>query len=111
MFRLIVPLNDDVPSASEMNSETTQKTRVENKKTTLVNDSFDEKTRVGNQKTRVEILNLIKNNPNIKTVELAEKFSITQKGVEWQLKQLRDSGVIRHVGATKNGHWEVLKGE
>ena len=56
-------------------------------------------------------MNLIKENPNIKTVELAEKLFITKKGVEWQLKQLRDDGLIRHVGATKNGHWEIIKGE
>ena len=56
-------------------------------------------------------MNLIKENPTIKTVELAEKLSITKKGVEWQLKQLRDDGLLRHVGATKNGHWEIIKEE
>ena len=33
------------------------------------------------------------------------------QGVEWQLKQLRDDGLLRHVGATKNGHWETIKEE
>ena len=33
------------------------------------------------------------------------------QGVEWQLKQLRDDGLLRHVGATKNGHWEIIKEE
>jgi len=132
VFRLIVPLNDDVPSASEMDGKTKQETRVENDNytlvntenyprtdetgkengiSTLVNDNINEKTRVENKKTRVEILNLIKENPTIKTVELAEKLSITKKGVEWQLKQLRDDGLLRHVGATKNGHWEIIKEE
>ncbi len=29
--------------------------------------------------------------------------------VVWQLKQLRDDGLLRHVGSTKNGHWEIIK--
>ena len=33
------------------------------------------------------------------------------QGVEWQLKQLRDDGLLRHVGSTKNGHWEIIKEE
>ena len=60
---------------------------------------------------RKDVFNLEKENPAIKAVELAEKLSITKKGVEWQLKQLRDDGLLRHVGATKNGHWEIIKEE
>jgi len=42
-----------------------------------------EKTRV---KTREKIINFIKNNPKITTVELAEILEITLKGVEWNIK-------------------------
>ena len=45
----------------------------------------------------------------VTTDELAKKLDITSKGVEWNLKLLRDSGLIRRVGPDKGGCWEVLK--
>ena len=65
-----------------------------------------EKTR---EKTREKIFNAIRESPNITTSELAEKLTITIKGVEWQLKNLREQGFIRRVGPDKGGHWEILK--
>ena len=65
-----------------------------------------EKTR---EKTREKIFNSIRERPNITTSELAEKLTITIKGVEWQLKNLREQGFIRRVGPDKGGHWEILK--
>jgi predicted HTH transcriptional regulator len=60
------------------------------------------------QETREKIFNAIRKNPNITTSELAEKLTITIKGVEWQLKSLREQGFIRRVGPDKGGHWEIL---
>jgi len=108
VFRLIVPLNDGVPSASEMEfpmDDDSSKTRVENEKARVEN----EKTRVKNEKTRVKILNLMAENPFITADEIAKVLSITKKGVEWQLKKLRDENAIRHAGSTKGGHWEIIK--
>ena len=119
VFRLIVPLNDEVPSASEMDfpqkeetaQKTVEKTTQENEKTRVENEKTrveNEKTRVENEKTRVKILNLMRENPYITSDEIAKALSITKKGVEWQLKKLRDENTIRHVGSTKGGHWEIV---
>ena len=32
---------------------------------------------------------------------------ISNKGVEWNLKTLKDEGVIKRIGPDKGGHWEV----
>ncbi len=42
------------------------------------------------EKTREKILRLIKENPEVTTAEIAEKFSITSKGTN------------------KGGHWEII---
>ena len=47
--------------------------------------------------------------PEITRRRLAERVGITQDGVKYHLDRLRAAGVIRHVGATKAGRWEVLK--
>ena len=106
VFRLIVPLNDEVPSASEMYGEKAHdETRVEDKKTREENDE----TRVEDKKTRVQIIDLLVKKPSITAVELANVLSISEKGIEWQLKKLRDENLIKHVGPKKGGHWEIIK--
>lgn len=61
------------------------------------------------QKTREKIVQIIINNPNVTTSELAEQFELTVKGIEWQLKQLKEHNIIRRVGADKGGYWEIIK--
>ena len=61
------------------------------------------------EETREEILNQIRINPKITQRELSSIVGITQKGIEWQIKQLRESGVLKRVGPTKGGHWEIKK--
>lgn len=69
-----------------------------------------EKTRKKTRKkTREKIIQAIKENPNITVKELAKLIGITPKGVEWQLKQLREKGCIRRVGADKGGYWEIVE--
>ena len=60
------------------------------------------------EKTREKMLALIKNNPTITADELAEKVGISIKGVEWQLKKLREEGTLKRIGPDKGGSWEVL---
>ena len=59
--------------------------------------------------TQEMILRLIKTNPAITRKGLAEKIGLTPDGVKYHLNKLREHGVIRHVGATKKGYWEVMK--
>ena len=60
------------------------------------------------QKTTQKMLDLMKNYPEITQSELAEKCNISVDGIKWQIKQLKEKGIIRRVGADKGGHWEVL---
>lgn len=41
-------------------------------------------------KTRVEILGALKREPHLANAELAEAVGISKKGVEWQIKRLKD---------------------
>ena len=59
--------------------------------------------------TQERILVLLKAEPGITRRLLAERIGITPDGVKYHLDKLRAAGIIRHVGATKAGRWEVLK--
>ena len=84
------------------------KTREEANTSTLINGKTGVETGVKDEKTREKILNLIKINPSITARELASCLPISLKGVEWQIKQLREQKIIRHIGSTKGGHWEII---
>ena len=59
--------------------------------------------------TRERILTLLEAEPRITRRLLAERIGITPSGVKYHLAKLRKAGIIRHVGPTKAGRWEVLK--
>ena len=52
---------------------------------------------------------LIKENPKITSKELAEKTGVSIKGIEWQLKKLKDENLIERRGSDKGGHWEIVR--
>jgi ATP-dependent DNA helicase RecG len=58
--------------------------------------------------TRGKIIAFISENPSITATELAQKISLSKKGVEWNIKKLKSSGILKRIGSTKSGHWEVV---
>lgn len=89
--------------------ESSSKTREETDFSTLNYKRTRVETGVKAKRTREQILELIKMNPMITAKELADCLPISLKGVEWQLKQLREQNIIQHIGANKGGHWEIIE--
>lgn len=57
--------------------------------------------------TADRIVALLKDNPRHSTKSLAEAIGISPKGIEKQLAKLKAQGVIRRIGPSKGGTWEV----
>lgn len=53
------------------------------------------------------MLEVIKKNPYVTQEELAETVGITRKSIVANMKKLQENGLVRRVGADKNGYWEV----
>ena len=83
--------------AKETTSEATKET---NRKTTL---------KTTRKTTRERILALLRDDPELTRRLLAERVGLTPDGVKYHLNKLRTAGVIRRVGSTRAGRWEVLK--
>ncbi|MBT9547606.1 MAG: putative DNA binding domain-containing protein [Candidatus Sericytochromatia bacterium] len=64
---------------------------------------------VTQETTQEKMITLLKNTPKVTGKELAIKLGITEHGVKYHLNKLKAAGLIRHVGPTKGGDWEVLK--
>lgn len=54
-----------------------------------------------------KILNLIKENPFITQEELSKNIGIARKSIISNMKKLQDVGLIKRIGADKNGYWQV----
>jgi len=59
--------------------------------------------------TQETIMKLIKSNPSITQKGLSDKTGLTVDGVKYHLKKLKNTGMIKRIGSTKSGRWEVLK--
>ena len=57
--------------------------------------------------TQEKIVNLIKENSNITQTEMAEKLQMTRDGIAYNIKILREKGIIERVGSTKSGSWKI----
>ena len=54
-----------------------------------------------------KILNLIKENPFITQEELSKNIGIARKSIISNMKKLQDVGLIKRIGADKNGYWQL----
>jgi predicted HTH transcriptional regulator len=55
-----------------------------------------------------KIYQLIKSNPQITRIEIARGTGLHDSSVKRRLESLIADGLIRRVGSTKGGHWEIL---
>lgn len=59
------------------------------------------------EKTVEKILNLLRANPRLTQRELAAQTGLSRRGIEWNLKELKEHGRLRRIGPDKGGYWEV----
>lgn len=59
-------------------------------------------------KSSERILDLIKNKPTISAAEIAMEIDMSSRGVEKQIKKLREAGIIKRNGADFGGYWEIV---
>jgi len=55
-----------------------------------------------------EILELIENNPHLRAGDIAIQVNLTEDGVRYHIKNLKQKGRIKRQGHGKGGSWEIL---
>ena len=60
------------------------------------------------EKTTEKIIKAIQNNPYITHRDLAEILGLSEDGIYYNIKKLKQKGLLRRIGPDKGGHWEVL---
>ena len=73
--------------------------RVTDKVTNGVTDNVTDRER--------QLLKFIMEDPGYTMLQLAEKMTVSRKTVAGYLKSLKEKGIIKRVGTTRSGHWEI----
>ena len=80
---------------------------------TIINEAIDEiiveQQKTTQETTQEKILDLIKKNSNITQVEMAKILDLTRDGISYNIKLLKDRGLIKRESSTKSGVWEIVK--
>lgn len=92
-FLITIPIHEMCSESSETTNESSE-THLESSERTT--------------KSSERILDLIKNKPTISAAEIAMEIDMSSRGVEKQIKKLREAGVIRRNGADFGGYWEII---
>ena len=92
-FLVTIPVHEGCEKSSETKSK-----------------SSERKTKSSERKAKSSerILDLIKSNPKISAAEIAMKIDMSSRGVEKQIKKLRESGIIKRNGADFGGCWVII---
>ena len=107
------------PESSEKGSETSTKSSersLESSGTQLESSGTSSGTYVTSsgtrQKTSEKIIELINADPQITAPKIAMELDISTRGVEQNLRQLREAGILRRIGSpTFGGYWEITTKE
>lgn len=58
--------------------------------------------------TKDLIIDNIKQNPHITAAEIAMELNMSSRGVEKQIRKLRELGKIKRTGGRFGGYWEII---
>ena len=74
---------------------------------TIYNKLADEQAIYLDSKSSI-ILDLIKKDPYITSIEIAQQLSISRKTVSQKIKYLKEEGFIKRIGSDRKGYWEII---
>ena len=73
----------------------------------VILDAVKEMVRTTQETTQEKILNLISNNTSITQKEMANILGMTRDGISYNIRILREKGILERIGSTKNGEWKI----
>lgn len=72
-----------------------------------INDPINDPINI--TETEIKIIELIKQNNQITRMELANTLKVNESTIKRNINKLKNRGILKRIGANKNGHWEIIK--
>lgn len=92
-FLVTIPVHEGCRESSETNS-----------------NSSETKTKSSERSSETKdlIIDIIKQDPHITAAEIAMQLNLSSRGVEKQIRKLRELGKIKRTGGRFGGYWEIV---
>ena len=74
-------------------------------------ESEIDSTQKTTQKTTQKILEIMIYNPHVTIEYLCEACGLTRDGLNWNIRKMKNKGLIKRVGPDKGGHWEIINND
>ncbi|MCI7199161.1 MAG: HTH domain-containing protein, partial [Prevotella sp.] len=114
-FLVTIPIHEECSDSSETKSESSgtkpksSGTQPKSSGTQPESSGTQLKSSETRQKTSDKIIEMIKKDPQITAPQIAMELGISTRGVEKNLRQLRETGTLKRVGSpTFGGYWEIV---
>ena len=121
-FLVTIPIHEECSDSSETKSESSgtqlkssgtkpesSGTQLKSSGTKPESSGTQLKSSGTRQKTSDKIIEMIKKDPQITAPQIAMELGISTRGVEKNLRQLRETGTLKRVGSpTFGGYWEII---
>ena len=104
-FLVTIPVHERCIEGSETPTTSSKKGEFGSEKSSEMTIAGSEIT----VKSSEKILAQIKQKPTISAAEIAMQIEMSSRGVEKQIRKLREKGVIKRIGADRGGYWEIIK--
>ena len=113
-FLTTIPVHEGCMMSSEISSEISSETSSETSSESSILKLIDglDKNRYSTERnvdTKDLIIEMVKQNPQVTTAEIAMHLNMSSRGVEKQIRRLREHGIIKRIGGRFGGHWEIIK--
>lgn len=107
---LVQKQDGEAPTAAIISSKTSPAAALHGKEQKVASNSPKTASTPKSAKpsSREFILALLRDHPYMSARDLAERIGISPKGVEKNLRILKENGSLRRIGPDKGGKWEVL---
>ena len=104
-FLVTIPIHEECDESSETGVFGSEKSSGTKPKSSGTN-SIGSETR---KRTSDKIIEMIRKDPKITAPQIAMELGISTRGVEKNLRQLRESGSLKRIGSpTFGGYWEII---
>jgi ATP-dependent DNA helicase RecG len=75
----------------------------------IYKESSQESSQETVEKTVGKIIELIKNNSSITSLEIANKLELTERAIKKQISNLKKEGLLERTGSRKKGQWKIIE--
>ena len=103
-FLVTIPVHESCNESSETSRLGSETSSLSSERSTETNGFGSER----GSDTKESILGIVKLNPRVTTAEIAMRLNMSSRGVEKQIRKLREEGKIKRIGGRFGGYWEIL---